>query len=321
MARTKIALIGAGMIGGTLAHLIGLKELGDVVLFDIVDGVPGGKGLDLGQSGAIEGFDFNLKPTNAYADIEGADVVIITAGVPRKPGMSRDDLLGINIKVMDQAGAGIKKYAPNAFVIVVTNPLDAMVWALQKACGLPKTKVVGMAGVLDTGRFRKFLSDEFKVSVEDVSALVLGGHGDDMVPIARYSTVGGIPLPDLVRMGWTSQQKLDAIIERTRKGGGEIVNLLKTGSAFYAPASSAIQMAESYLKDKRRVLPCAAFLNGEYGVKGMYVGVPVIIGANGVEKIVEIDLNAAERQMFTKSVEAVKGLIDACQKIAPHLAG
>jgi malate dehydrogenase len=321
MARTKIALIGAGMIGGTLAHLIGLKELGDVVLFDIVDGVPGGKGLDLGQSGAIEGFDFNLKPTNAYADIEGADIVIITAGVPRKPGMSRDDLLGINIKVMDQAGAGIKKYAPNAFVIVVTNPLDAMVWALQKACGLPKAKVVGMAGVLDTGRFRKFLSDEFKVSVEDVSALVLGGHGDDMVPIARYSTVAGIPLPDLVKMGWTSQQKLDAIIERTRKGGGEIVNLLKTGSAFYAPASSAIQMAESYLKDKRRVLPCAAFLNGEYGVKGMYVGVPAIIGANGVEKIVEIDLNAAERQMFTKSVEAVKGLLDACQKIAPNLGG
>jgi malate dehydrogenase len=320
MARTKIALIGAGMIGGTLAHLIGLKELGDVVLFDIVDGVPGGKGLDLGQSGAIEGFDLNLKPTNAYADIEGADVVIITAGVPRKPGMSRDDLLGINIKVMDQAGAGIKKYAPSAFVIVVTNPLDAMVWALQKACGLPRQKVVGMAGVLDTGRFRKFLSDEFKVSVEDVSALVLGGHGDDMVPIARYSTVAGIPLPDLVRMGWTSQPKLDAIIERTRKGGGEIVNLLKTGSAFYAPASSAIQMAEAYLKDKRRVLPCAAYLNGEYGVKGMYVGVPVVIGANGVEKIVEIELNAAERAMFTKSVDAVKGLIDACQKIAPHLA-
>ena len=321
MARTRIALIGAGMIGGTLAHLIGLKELGDIVLFDIIDGVPGGKGLDIGQAGAVEGFDMNLKPANAYADIEGADVIIITAGVPRKPGMSRDDLLGINIKVMDQAGAGIKKYAPNAFVIVVTNPLDAMVWALQKACGLPKNKVVGMAGVLDTGRFRKFLSDEFKVSVEDVSALVLGGHGDDMVPIARYSTVAGIPLPDLVRMGWLSQQKLDAIIERTRKGGGEIVNLLKTGSAFYAPASAAIQMAESYLKDKRRVLPCAAHLNGEYGVKGMYVGVPVIIGANGVEKIVEIDLNSAERQMFTKSVEAVKNLIGACQKIAPHLAG
>jgi len=321
MARKKIALIGAGMIGGTLAHLIGLKELGDVVLFDIVDGVPGGKGLDISQAGAIEGYDCAIKPANAYAEIEGADVIIITAGVPRKPGMSRDDLLGINIKVMDQAGAGIKKYAPNAFVIVVTNPLDAMVWALQKACGLPRQKVIGMAGVLDTGRFRKFLADELKVSVEDVSALVLGGHGDDMVPIARYSTVAGIPLPDLVKMGWISQQKLDAIIERTRKGGGEIVNLLKTGSAFYAPASSAIQMAEAYLKDKRRVLPCAAYLNGEYGVKGMYVGVPVVIGGNGVERIVEIELNAAERAMFTRSVEAVKGLIDACQKIAPHLAG
>jgi malate dehydrogenase len=321
MARTKIALIGAGMIGGTLAHLVGLKELGDIVLFDIVEGVPGGKGLDISQSGAIEGFDAKFKPTNAYADIEGADVVIITAGVPRKPGMSRDDLLGINIKVMDQAGAGIKKYAPNAFVIVITNPLDAMVWALQKSCGLPKNKVIGMAGVLDTGRFRTFLADELKVSVEDVTALVLGGHGDDMVPIARYSTVAGIPLPDLVKMGWLKQDRLDAIIERTRKGGGEIVNLLKTGSAFYAPASSAIQMAESYIKDKRRVLPCAAFLNGEYGVKGMYVGVPVVIGANGIEKIVEIDLNAGERAMFQKSVESVKGLIEACTKIAPHLAG
>src|SRR5262247_2405465 len=241
MARKKIALIGAGMIGGTLAHLIGLKDLGDVVLFDIIEGVPGGKGLDIGQSGAIEGFDMNLKPANAYADIAGADVIIITAGVPRKPGMSRDDLLGINIKVMEQAGAGIKKYAAGAFVIVVTNPLDAMVWALQKACGLPQQRVVGMAGVLDTGRFRKFLAEELKVSVEDVTALVLGGHGDDMVPIARYSTVAGIPLPDLVKMGWLNQQKLDAIIERTRKGGGEIVNLLKTGSAFYAPASAAIQ--------------------------------------------------------------------------------
>jgi malate dehydrogenase len=320
MARTRIALIGAGMIGGTLAHLIGLKELGDVVLFDIVEGVPGGKGLDIGQAGAIEGFDMSLKPTNAYADIAGADVIIITAGVPRKPGMSRDDLLSINIKVMDQAGAGIRKYAPNAFVIVVTNPLDAMVWALQKSCGLPTRQVVGMAGVLDTGRFRKFLADELNVSVEDVSALVLGGHGDDMVPIARYSTVAGIPLPDLVQMGWTTQASLDAIVERTRKGGGEIVNLLKTGSAFYAPASSAIQMAEAYLKDKRRVLPCATYLNGEYGVKGLYVGVPAVIGANGVEKVVEIDLNAAERAMFVKSVDAVKGLIDACQKIAPHLA-
>jgi len=321
MARKKIALIGAGMIGGTLAHLIGLKELGDVILFDIVEGVPGGKGLDISQAGAIEGFDAKIKPANAYAEIEGADVVIITAGVPRKPGMSRDDLLGINIKVMDQAGAGIKKYAPNAFVIVITNPLDAMVWALQKACGLPKNKVIGMAGILDTGRFRTFLAEELKVSVEDVTALVLGGHGDDMVPIARYSTVAGIPLPDLVKMGWLKQERLDAIIDRTRKGGGEIVNLLKTGSAFYAPASSAIQMAESYLKDKRRVLPCAAYLNGEYGVKGMYVGVPVVVGANGIEKIVEIDLNAAERAMFQKSVESVKGLIEACTKIAPHLAG
>jgi malate dehydrogenase len=247
-------------------------------------------------------------------------VIIITAGVPRKPGMSRDDLLSINLKVMEQAGAGIRKYAPNAFVIVITNPLDAMVWALQKACGLPKNKVIGMAGVLDTGRFRTFLAEEMKVSVEDVSALVLGGHGDDMVPIARYSTVAGIPLPDLVKMGWLSQARLDAIIDRTRKGGGEIVNLLKTGSAFYAPASAAIQMAESYIKDKRRVLPCAAFLNGEYGVKGMYVGVPVVIGANGVEKIVEIDLNAAERAMFQKSVESVKGLVEACTKIAPQLA-
>jgi malate dehydrogenase len=320
MARSKIALIGAGMIGGTLAHLVGLKELGDITLFDIVEGVPGGKSLDIWQAGAVEGFDAKFKPANAYAEIEGADVIIITAGVPRKPGMSRDDLLGINLKVMEQAGAGIKKYAPDAFVIVITNPLDAMVWALHKACGLPKQKVVGMAGILDTGRFRAFLAEEFDVSVEDVSALVLGGHGDDMVPIARYSTVAGIPLPDLVRMGWTTQAKLDAIIERTRKGGGEIVNLLKTGSAFYAPASAAIQMAESYLKDKRRVLPCATYLNGEYGVKGLYVGVPVIIGANGVEKIVEIDLNAAERQMFLKSVESVKGLIEASKKIAPQLA-
>jgi malate dehydrogenase len=320
MARSKIALIGAGMIGGTLAHLVGLKELGDVALFDIVDGVPGGKSLDIWQAGAVEGFDAKFRPANAYAEIEGADVIIITAGVPRKPGMSRDDLLGINLKVMQEAGAGIKQYAPNAFVIVITNPLDAMVWALQRACGLPQQKVVGMAGILDTGRFRAFLAEEFGVSVEDVSALVLGGHGDDMVPIARYSTVAGIPLPDLVRMGWTTQAKLDAIIERTRKGGGEIVNLLKTGSAFYAPASAAIQMAESYLKDKRRVLPCAAYLDGEYGVKGLYVGVPVIIGAHGVEKIVEIDLSAAERQMFSKSVESVQGLLEAAKKIAPQLA-
>jgi malate dehydrogenase len=319
MARTKIALIGAGMIGGTLAHLVGLKELGDVVLFDIAEGLPQGKALDLAQSGAVEDFDAHLKGTNGYADIEGAQVCIITAGVPRKPGMSRDDLLGINLKVMEQAGAGIKKYAPNAFVIVITNPLDAMVWALQKASGLPHQRVVGMAGVLDAARFRYFIAEELKVSVEDVSAFVLGGHGDDMVPLVRYSTVAGIPLTDLVKMRWLSQQRLDQLVDRTRKGGGEIVGLLKSGSAYYAPASSAIQMAESYLKDKKRVLPCAACLNGEYGVKGIYVGVPVVIGAGGVERIVEIDLNSSERAMFMKSVESVRGLVTACTKIAPQL--
>ncbi len=320
MARTKIALIGAGMIGGTLAHLIGLKELGDVVMFDITEGVPQGKALDIAQSGGVEGFDCVLKGTNSYADIEGAQVCIVTAGVPRKPGMSRDDLLGINLKVMQQVGEGIKQYAPNAFVIVITNPLDAMVWALQKASGLPHSRVVGMAGVLDSTRFRHFLADELKVSVEDVTAFVLGGHGDDMVPLVRYSTVAGIPLPDLVKMRWMTQERLDQMVERTRKGGGEIVALLKTGSAFYAPASSAIQMAESFLKDKKRVLPCAAFLNGEYGVKGLYVGVPVVIGAGGVERIVEIELNDDEQAMFTKSLDSVKGLVDACTKIAPQLA-
>jgi malate dehydrogenase len=319
MARTKIALVGAGMIGGTLAHLVGLKELGDVILFDIAEGIPGGKGLDLMQSGAVEGFDCAIKGTSAYADIAGADVVIVTAGVPRKPGMSRDDLLGINLKVMEAVGAGIKQYCPDAFVICITNPLDAMVWALQKSCGLPKNKVIGMAGVLDTARFRYFLAEEMKVSVEDVTAFVLGGHGDDMVPLTRYSAVGGVPLPDLVKMGWITQEKLDAIVDRTRKGGGEIVALLKTGSAFYAPASSAIQMAESYLKDKRRMLPVAAYLTGQYGVKDMYVGVPAVIGANGVEKVVEIDLNDAEKAMFQKSVASVQGLIDACVKIAPQL--
>jgi len=319
MARTRIALIGAGMIGGTLAHLVGLKELGDVVLFDIAEGMPQGKSLDIAQSGAVEGFDCNLKGTNSYADIEGANVVIVTAGVPRKPGMSRDDLLGINLKVMEQVGAGIKKYAPNAFVICITNPLDAMVWALQKASGLPRNMVVGMAGVLDTGRFRTFLAEEMKVSVEDVTAFVLGGHGDDMVPLTRYSAVGGIPLPDLVKMRWLTEERLEQIVDRTRKGGGEIVGLLKTGSAYYAPASSAIQMAESFLKDKKRLLPCAAYLNGEYGVKGLYVGVPVVIGAGGAERIVEIDLNSKERQMFMKSVESVKSLIDASIKIAPQL--
>jgi malate dehydrogenase len=320
MARTKIALIGGGMIGGTLAHLIGLKELGDVVIFDIMEGMPQGKALDIAQSGAVDGFDCTLKGTNAYADIEGASVAIVTAGVPRKPGMSRDDLIGINLKVMEQVGAGIRKYAPSAFIIVITNPLDAMVWALQKASGLPRNMVVGMAGVLDTARFRHFLADEFRVSVEDVSAFVLGGHGDDMVPLVRYSTVGGIPLPDLVKMGWIRQDRLEQIVDRTRKGGGEIVALLKTGSAFYAPAASAIAMAESYLKDKKRVLPCAAYLNGEYGVKGLYIGVPVIIGSGGAERVVEIDLNSAERTMLMKSIESVKGLVDACVKINPQLA-
>jgi malate dehydrogenase len=319
MARNKIALIGAGQIGGTLAHLIGLKELGDAVLFDVAEGIPQGKALDIAESSPVDGFDARFSGTNSYEAIEGASVCIVTAGVPRKPGMSRDDLLGINLKVMEQVGAGIRKYAPNAFVICITNPLDAMVWALQKACGLPKNMVVGMAGVLDSSRFRYFLADEFNVSVEDVTAFVLGGHGDTMVPLIRYSTVAGIPLPDLIRMGWTTQQRLDAIVQRTRDGGAEIVNLLKTGSAFYAPAASAIAMTESYLKDKKRVLPCAVWLNGEYGVREIYVGVPVVIGAKGVERIVEISLNGAERDMFEKSVASVQGLIDACRKIAPDL--
>jgi malate dehydrogenase len=321
MARPKIALIGAGQIGGTLAHLIGIKELGDVVLFDIMEGIPQGKSLDIAQSSPVDGYDMRFQGVNGYEAIEGAAVCIVTAGVPRKPGMSRDDLLSINLKVMEQVGSGIKKYAPNAFVICITNPLDAMVWALQKACGLPKPKVVGMAGVLDSSRFRYFLADEFNVSVEDVTAFVLGGHGDTMVPLVRYSTVAGIPLPDLVRMGWTTQQRIDEIVKRTRDGGAEIVNLLKTGSAFYAPAASAIAMAESYLRDKKRVLPCAAWLNGEYGMKDIYVGVPVVIGARGVERIVEIELAGNDRAAFEKSADSVRGLIDACKKIAPDLLG
>jgi malate dehydrogenase len=319
MARKKIALIGAGQIGGTLAHLVGLKELGDVVLFDVAEGIPQGKALDIAESSPISGFDARYAGTNSYDAIEGADVCIVTAGVPRKPGMSRDDLIGINLKVMEQVGAGIRKYAPNAFVICITNPLDAMVWALQKSSGLNKHMVVGMAGVLDSARFRYFLADEFNVSVEDVTAFVLGGHGDDMVPLVRYSTVAGIPLPDLVKMGWTSQTRLDEIVDRTRKGGGEIVNLLKTGSAFYAPAASAIAMAESYLKDKKRVLPCAVYLNGEYGVRDLYLGVPVVIGAKGVERIVQIDLSKAEQEMLNKSIASVQGLVDACKTIAPDL--
>jgi len=319
MARPKIALIGAGQIGGTLAHLIGLKELGDVTLFDVVEGVPEGKALDLAESSPISGFDARLAGTSAYAGIKGADVCIVTAGVPRKPGMSRDDLLEINLKVMEQVGAGIKKYAPKAFVICITNPLDAMVWALQKFSGLPRDMVVGMAGVLDSARMRYFIATEFDVSVEDVTAFVLGGHGDTMVPLAQYTTVAGIPLPDLVKMGWTTKKRVDEIIQRTRNGGGEIVQLLKTGSAFYAPAASAVSMAESYLKDKKRVLPCAACLKGEYGVHDRYIGVPVVIGAKGIERIIEIGLPRAERQMFEKSVAAVDGLIEACVRLFPAL--
>ncbi len=320
MARNKIALIGAGQIGGTLAHLAALKELGDIVLFDIVDGVPQGKALDLAESGPVDGFNAKLAGASDYSAIAGADVVIVTAGVPRKPGMSRDDLLGINLKVMEAVGAGLRAHAPDAFVICITNPLDAMVWALQKFSGLPPHKVVGMAGVLDSARFRHFLAEEFNVSVEDVTAFVLGGHGDDMVPSVRYSTVAGVPLPDLVKMGWTTQASLDAMVDRTRKGGGEIVGLLKTGSAFYAPAASGIAMAESYLKDQRRVLPCAAHLTGQYGLKDTYVGVPVVIGANGVERVMEIALDDAETAMFQKSVAAVQTLIEACKGVNPALA-
>jgi malate dehydrogenase len=320
MARKKIALIGAGQIGGTLALLAATKELGDIVLFDVADGIGAGKALDLSQTGPVEGYNATLKGTTEYKDIEGADVVIVTAGVPRKPGMSRDDLLEINLKVMSQVGAGIAKYAPNAFVICITNPLDAMVWALQKFSGLPANRVIGMAGVLDSARFRFFIADELKVSVEDVTAFVLGGHGDTMVPLPRYSTVAGIPLTDLVKMGWLSKERLDQIIQRTRDGGAEIVGLLKTGSAFYAPAASAIEMAESFLKDKKRILPAAAYLNGEFGVKDTYVGVPVLIGAGGAERIVEISLSSAEQKAFNSSVASVHGLIEACKKIDPKLA-
>jgi malate dehydrogenase len=320
MARNKIALIGGGMIGGTLAHLAALKELGDITVFDIAEGLPQGKSLDIAQSGPVEGFDAKLSGTNKYVAIEGADVVIVTAGVPRKPGMSRDDLLEINLKVMAQVGAGIAKYAPKAFVICITNPLDVMVWALQKYSNLPANKVVGMAGVLDSSRFRHFLAEEFNVSVEDVTAFVLGGHGDSMVPLTRYSTVAGIPVPDLVQMKWTTQQRIDQIVQRTRDGGAEIVGLLKTGSAYYAPATSAIAMADSYLKDKKRVLPCAAQLSGQYGVDNLYVGVPVVIGSQGVERIVEIKLDSDEKTAFKKSVDAVKSLMDAAKKIAPDLA-
>jgi malate dehydrogenase len=319
MARKKIALIGGGQIGGTLAHLVALKELGDVVIFDIMEGLPQGKALDLAQSGPVDGFNAKLSGTNNYADIKDADVVIVTAGVPRKPGMSRDDLLGINLKVMAAVGDGIRNNCPNAFVICITNPLDAMVWALQKFSGVPHNKIVGMAGVLDSARFRHFLAEEMGVSVEDVSAFVLGGHGDSMVPMPRFSTVAGIALPELVKMGWIKQDRLDQIVTRTANGGAEIVGLLKTGSAYYAPATSAIAMAESYLKDQKRVLPCAVHVDGAYGIKDLYVGLPCVIGEKGVERIVELDLLDAEKAGLNKSAEAVRGLIDACRKLEPKL--
>ena len=315
MARNKIALVGAGNIGGTLALLAGLKELGDIVLFDIQEGIPQGKALDIAQASPVEGFNADVSGANDYSALKDSDVVIVTAGVARKPGMSRDDLVGINTKVMTQVGAGIKENCPNAFVICITNPLDAMVGVLQEASGLPKEKVVGMAGVLDSARFRYFLAEEFNVSVEDVTAFVLGGHGDTMVPLVRYSTVAGIPVPDLITMGWSTQAKIDEIVQRTRDGGAEIVGLLKTGSAFYAPASSAIEMAESYLKDKKRVLPCAAYVDGAYGLDGLYVGVPVVLGAGGVEKIVEISLNDDEQAMFDHSIAAVKTLAEVVASV------
>jgi malate dehydrogenase len=320
MARKKIALIGAGNIGGTLAHLAAQKELGDIVLFDVVEGVPQGKALDLSQCGPIEGFDAKITGTNDYADIAGADVIIVTAGVPRKPGMSRDDLLGINLKVMKAVGEGIKANAPGAFVICITNPLDAMVWALREFSGLPHNKVVGMAGVLDSARFSTFLAQEFNVSIRDVNTFVLGGHGDTMVPVVEYSTVNGIPVPDLVKMGLSTQERIDSIVQRTRSGGGEIVGLLKTGSAFYAPAASGIAMAEAYLNDQKRILPCAAYVSGEYGVNDLYVGVPVQIGASGVEKIIEIELDDAAKQGLQVSVDAVKELLVACKGIDESLA-
>ena len=316
MARHKISLIGAGNIGGTLAVLAGLKELGDITLFDIAEGIPQGKALDIAQSSPIEGFNAAVTGANDYAALADSDVVIVTAGVARKPGMSRDDLIGINTKVMNQVGAGIKEHCPNAFVVCITNPLDVMVGVLQRASGLPAAKVVGMAGVLDSARFRLFLAEEFNVSVEDVTAFVLGGHGDTMVPLVRYSAVAGIPVPDLIKMGWSSDVQIAEIVQRTRDGGAEIVGLLKTGSAFYAPASSAIEMADAYLKDKKRLLPCAAYVDGAYGLDGLYVGVPVIIGAGGVERIVEIDLNANEQAMFDKSVGAVKALNDVVAGLA-----
>lgn len=315
MARQKIALVGSGNIGGTLAHLIALRQLGDVALIDVAEGIPQGKALDLAQAAAVDGLDVSIVGGNDYALLKDSDVVIVTAGVPRKPGMSRDDLLSINAGVIRTVATNIKKYCPQAFVIVVTNPLDVMVWVMQEESGLPRSHVVGMAGVLDSGRYRRFLSDALQVSAADIQAFVLGGHGDSMVPLPRYTTIAGVPLPDLIKSGMISAEKVDAIIDRTRNGGGEIVNLLKTGSAFYAPATSAISMAESYLLNQKRILPCAAWLNGEYGVSDLYVGVPVIIGSKGVEKVIELDLTASEKNAFEQSVQGVRSLIADVQKL------
>ena len=319
MARNKVTVIGAGNVGATTAQRIAEAGLADVVLVDIVDGLPQGKGLDIAEATTVFGSDASLKGAQNYADIAGADICIVTSGVPRKAGMSRDDLLGINLKVMKAVGDGIKSHAPDAFVICITNPLDAMVWALREFSGLPPHKVVGMAGVLDSARFGYFLAEKLGVSVEDVRAWTLGGHGDDMVPMVRYSTVGGLPLPALVEQRLITQDDLEAIVQRTRGGGGEIVALLKTGSAYYAPAESAIAMAKSYLKDKKRILPCAAHLTGQYGLKDLYVGVPAVIGAGGVERVIEFPMDDAEKAMFAKSVASVQGLIAACREIEPAL--
>ncbi len=320
MALKKVSIVGAGHVGATCAYSLVNRRLADVTLVDIVEGMPQGKALDMMEATPIVGGDCKITGTNNYVDTQDSDIVVITAGLARKPGMSRDDLLGINLKVMKSVGEGIAKHAPDAFVICITNPLDAMVWALREFSGLPHNKVCGMAGVLDSARFRHFLATEFNVSMKDVTAFVLGGHGDTMVPLVRYSTVAGIPLPDLVKMGWTTQDKLDAIVQRTRDGGAEIVGLLKTGSAFYAPATSAIEMAESYLKDQKRVLPCAAYVDGAYGLNGFYVGVPTVIGAGGIERVVEISMNKDEQTMFDNSVNAVKGLVEACKGIDESLA-
>ena len=317
----KISLIGAGQIGGTLAHLIGLKELADeVVLFDIASGIAKGKALDIAQSSSVDGFNVKFTGTDSYEDIKNSDVIIITAGVPRKPGMSRDDLLSINLKIIKQVAEGIKKHSPNAFVICITNPLDVIVMAFQKYSGLPTNKVVGMAGILDSSRFKLFLSQELKTPVKDIEAMVMGGHGDTMVPLPRFTKVSGKPLLDLVKEGKISEERLEIINQRTRDGGAEIVKFLEKGSAFYAPAASGVEMASAYLRDEKKLLPCAAYLGGEYGVNDLYAGVPVVIGSKGVERIEEINLNEKEKKEFTNSIKAVQKLWEAASAIDPDLS-